>query len=343
MNQKNELTETSLIKRRQLLKLPFLLLAGTSLSIITTKAHADPIKLIVDAMSTAAKYVLDVAIKIAEGVLDQLQDAFTSQDGEKVGKVGDALNTVQTEIFNQRKKLDSTPIPQSCNVENNIKRATLRRSSNKDVSYLLTEQSINKMPTATSFVYGMVTGKDHDYGRTFVNFARKYGASVGSIGSNSRTMSFNIGGLVKDGVKFATKVDKEEYMDSLDVLAGPSKTSEIRPLDLGENTTGLSKQIMHKQDSRIAVSAVASSVMLSEYRITDNQRYEPFLNEINATYYNKKWREDTSSLPSAIPASINLIYLTSTKIELYFELLLQLDKTILLKCAKLAKEMNNDR
>lgn len=334
MNERENLNQ----RRRLLLKVPMMMFAGASLSMVSKSAKADPIKIIVDAMSMAAKFVLDVAIEMVEGLLDNLLDSFMSQNGEKVGKIGDGLNTVQSEIYKRRIMLDSTPAPRGCDITDKREFAKLRRSSNSDFADREAEKSDL---TVSNFVYGMVTGKDHDYARTFTKWARDRGIlSTSSVGGNNERMTFNIGSLIKDGVRFAKDSDKQSYLETVDVFTGPSRTSKIRPIETSNSNTPFNKEINHFYDSRVASTAAATSIFLSDYQIADSRRYEYLYNEISNTYYSLDWREKTSQLPSSVPSAINLIQLKSTKIEILFEILLQLDKSILLRNVRNAKELN---
>ncbi|MDI5833315.1 hypothetical protein OCF84_20680 (plasmid) [Shewanella xiamenensis] len=325
--------------RRLLLKGPLLILTGATLSMVSNPAKADPIKIIVDAMSMAAKYVLDVAIEMVEGMLDNLLDSFMSQNGEKVGKIGDGLNTVQSEIFKRKIMLDTAPAPRLCDTSDKNELAKLRRNSNSDVYDRL---NTNSDLSTRNFVIGMATGKDHDYGRTLTKWARERGIlSTSSVGANSERMTFNIGSLIKDGVRFVNEQDKKSYLDTVDIMTGPSRTSKQRPLD-SNNDSPINIELNHYMDSRVAVTAAAASILLSEYHLVDSGKLELMKNEISNTYYSAGWRNETQQLPSSVPAAINLIQLKSTKIEILFEILLQLDKSILLRSVKVAKELNKN-
>lgn len=339
MNDKSHYQKERVESRRLFLKSPLLLIFGTSASLVSTSAKADPIKLIVDAMAMAAKFVLDVAIDMVEGLLDNLLDSFMSQDGEKVGKIGDGLNTVSTEIFNGKVQRDTAPPPRNCNQIYKTKVAETRRANDKS---LYEELSLTSSTTSNNSIVDALMGRDHDYGRTFVNWLREKGVSTSTVGANSNKMTFSISGLFKDGYRFATQEDKDDYIKTIEIMSGPTSVPELRPLDNGGSSVGLNRQIIHKQEARLAVQAIAIGNFYSDIRISDSSKYEALHNEIKETYHSQQWRNETTAIASPVPNAINLINLNSTKIELLFEMLLQLDKTILLKSAKIARGLNRD-
>jgi hypothetical protein len=330
----NEAEDIKSIKsRRVFLKSSVLLVIGGSVSVVSTNAKADPIKLVIDAMSMAAKYVLDMAIDMVEGMLDGLLDGFMSNDGEKVAKVGDGLNQVKHDIFDRNIQLDTMPAPRNCELANKDKVASVRRR-NDQVLHEALNSSASKV--ANNSVADVLLGRDHDYGRTFLNYARERGLSVGSAGANSNKISFNIGGLIRDGVKFANEEDKKNYLDTYEVMKGSNTVPEVRPSEIG-TVSGLTRKLIHKQESRIAVTAIADGNFMSDYRLAESGKYEALRDEISATYHSIEWRKETTNIASPVPNAINLINLTSTRLEILFELMLQLDKTILLKSAKVAR------
>lgn len=339
MADKSESGNDTVKSRRLFLKSPLLLILGTSASLVSTSAKADPIKLIVDAMAMAAKYVLDMAIDMVEGMIDDLLKSFMSQDGEKVGKIGDGINTVSTELFNGRVQRDTAPAPRNCNQNNKTKVAAIRRGNDQS---LYDELSLTSTTTSNNSVVDALMGRDHDYGRTFVNWVREKGVSTSTVGANSNKMTFSLGGLFKDGYRFATQEDKEDYIKTVEIMTGPTSVPEVRPLDTGVAQVGLNRQLIHRQEARLAVQAIAVGNFYSDIRISDSAKYEALHSEIKETYHSQQWRRETSAIASPVPNAINLINLNSTKIELLFELLLQLDKTILLKSAKIARGLHRD-
>jgi hypothetical protein len=330
----NEEQDINRIKsRRTFLKSSVLLVIGSSASVVSSKAQADPIKLVIDAMAMAAKYVLDMAIDMVEGMLDGILDGFMSKDGEKVAKIGDGLNHVDNDIFNRKIQLDTMPAPRNCELGNKDKVAFIRRSNDQTLHESL-HNTTSKV--ANNSVANVVLGKDHDYGRTFLDYARERGLSVDSAGANSNRVTFNIGGLMRDGVRFVREADKKEYLDTYEVMKGSNTVPETRPSE-DVNVSSLTKKLIHKQEARIAGIAIADSNFLSDYRLAESGKYEAFQNEIQRTYHSAEWRKETTNIASPVPNAINLINLTSTRLELLFELMLQLDKTILLKSAKVAR------
>ncbi|MBO1897681.1 hypothetical protein HNW13_018240 [Shewanella sp. BF02_Schw] len=310
--------------RRRFFKVPFALVAGTALATYSKPSNADPIQIIVQAMSEAAKWALDTAIQQIEDMMAELWNASFQTDTTKVAKVGDGVNATKVEIHNQKILRSTMPAPRACDMELAI--------DNKQQSETDFKASIDE--TKSSFIGSILSDK------------RSYAAGIRDqlrlndiefINANSRGgLILSPNTLFGDLTRKLTIEEESTYRKTATNLVGINGNLE-ETLSTHEGLAGKLKR--KKYTEKANSKTIAMSVFEIDIANLNSGAYTYFYQQIDETYYSDKWRLDTASVADIVPSGINLFNQSTIKLDLLNNLLKLKEQTMVLTLIRTLQEL----
>ena len=294
--------------RRSFFKVPFALVAGTALATYSKPSNADPIQIIVQAMSEAAKWALDAAIQQIEEMMAEIWNTSFQTDTTKVAKVGDGVNATKIEIHNQRILRATMPAPRACDMELAI---DTKRQSDTDFT-----DSVAK--TKSSFVGRIL----NDF--NFVN------------ADSSGGLMLSPNALFGDLSRKLTKDEESTYRKTATNLVGIDGNLQ-ETLSTQDGMAGKLKRKKFTQKAN--AKTIAMSVFEIDIANLNSGSYTYFYRQINETYYSANWRVDTASVADIVPSGINYFNQNTIKLDLLVNLLMLKEQTMVLTIIRTLQEL----
>ncbi len=314
-------------RRRMMLKAPALLLVGAALSTKSNNAHADPIKLIIDAMAYAAKYVLDVAIQMVQDMMKDVMNGTFGNDTKKVSAVGDGLNTFRVELANAQIARDAAPPASGCEVSEKLRTINAQK------------RKIETDPTNTTpWVMDVVKGDNWLYGKDIRKMMREGGFSTQSVGSNSNAIRFSIPHIMNDFGKMRDQEDAKRHKEVMQVVNGESGV--YREMPTGESLPVIRRRMMYSQ--QLLHSGVANQVFKEDLNTGRNEVLNSFKEILDETYFSEAWRTQTAAVASEVPNLVNLVNQKAATLEMLLFYLGELERTQVLKSCIIARAIKVD-
>ncbi|MCZ4337790.1 hypothetical protein [Shewanella colwelliana] len=314
-------------RRRLLLKAPMLFVVGAVLSTKSNNAHADPIKLIIDAMAYAAKFVLDVAIQMTKDMMQEVMNGAYSNDTKKVAAIGDGLNTFRIEMANAQIARDSAPGANGCTISEKLKAVHEQK------------RRVETDPTNTStFVKDVVSGNNWLYGKDIREALRDGGLSTQSIGSNSRAMRFSIPHIMRDFGKMRDQEDVKRHKEVMQVVNGEGGV--YREMPEADSLPDIRRRMIYSQ--QLLHCATANHVFSEDLNASRSEVIGSLKGIVDETYYSETWRSQTAAVASEVPNLINLINQKATTLEMLLFYLGELERTQILKSCMIARALKVD-
>jgi len=309
--------------RRKFFKVTLSLVAGTAIATYSKPSSADPIQLIVQAMSEAAKWALDAAIQQIETMMGDLWDMALQKDTAKVAKVGDGVNATKVAINNQKILRATMPSPGGCNVESNIYR--------KEIALKDFESSMEK--SKANNIKGIL-GDRRSYAAGLRDQLREHGFNFTNATSRGGLI-FSPSRLFGDVTRALTVEEEEVYRQTSSNLVGIDGVLK-ETISTSEGVNG--KLERKKFISKANAKTVAMSVFEIDISSINSGVYTQFYQQLEQTYFSATWRSETAFLADIVPAGINYFNQNTAKLDALNHLLKVKEQTLVLLLIKVLQD-----